>query len=65
VVVADNKHIEPMIAISCSQERGAEHCEQRMDKVTIFSPPETGISLILHTRNSTTLPPNTVPKKPD
>ncbi|KAH0605514.1 uncharacterized protein H6S33_004736 [Morchella sextelata] len=28
----DNKHIEPMIAISCSQERGAEHCEQRMDK---------------------------------
>lgn len=28
----DNKHIEPMIAISSSQERGAEHCEQRMDK---------------------------------
>lgn len=34
--MADNKHIEPMIAISSSQERGAEHCEQRMDKVAPF-----------------------------
>lgn len=28
----DKRHIQPMIAISSSQERGAEHCEQRMDK---------------------------------
>lgn len=65
MVVADNKHIEPMIAISSSQERGAEHCEQRMDKVASFLLRGLGyISLTLYNRNFMTLPPNTAPKKP-